>query len=182
MIVIIEGMDRCGKSTLVDSLRKHVMTDPGTFVHHSVSPPKDVKDPNKWELDNYRALIDFAGGAAAGDQSILFDRFHLGAYVYGVKYRGQSENIIAEIEDYYPAFKNDAILITLVDYPSAIVERDDDDSIESTEEDFAETYKSFIRAFMDSKIEKKIMLNITEIGGFKNLLPRVERFIDENSQ
>ena len=182
MIVIIEGMDRCGKSTLVDSLRKHVMTDPGTFVHHSVSPPKDVKDPNKWELDNYRSLIEFASDANASGRSVLFDRFHLGAYVYGVKYRGQSENIISEIEEGFPSFTKEAILITLVDYPSAIVERDDNDSIESSEADFQESYDAFVRAFTDSKIEKKIMLNITEIGGFKNLLPRVERFIDENSQ
>ena len=182
MIVIIEGMDRCGKSTLVDSLRKYVLTDPGTIVHHSVSPPKDAKDPNKWELDNYRALIDFASDANDRGQSVLFDRFHLGAYVYGVKYRGQSESIIIEIEEGLSSFTKEAILITLVDYPSAIVERDDDDSIESSEDDFAETHRSFIQAFVNSKIEKKMMLNITEIGGFKNLLPRVERFIDENSQ
>ena len=53
-IYIIEGQDRCGKSTAVDILRKTI-TNPKILVIHSAKPPRDV-DAEQWTLDYYQSL------------------------------------------------------------------------------------------------------------------------------
>lgn len=171
MRLIIEGMDRCGKSTLINDLRRNVLRQPGLIVHHSVSPP-GVQFKNVWELRNYRDLIDNTEG-----RDVIFDRFHLGAYVYGTFYRGQSETIIEDIEEGKSNFVNTTFLVMLTDYPVNIHERDDGNSIEGSLANFEETHLAFERAFDKSKIVNKMKLNITEIGGFKSILPKVKEFL-----
>ena len=178
MILIIEGMDRCGKSTLVEQLRKNYFTSPNILVHHSSSPPK-VTDPNEWEIIHYRKLLDTSYALNyTHDFNVIFDRFHLGAIVYGKKYRNADPEDIYSIEQMYIHPNDEIALILLTDYGSRIVERDDDDSIESTEEEFDQTGEAFEEAFERSIIPNKLHINITENGGFRNTYKTVTDFLD----
>lgn len=178
MILIIEGMDRCGKSTLVEQLRKRYFTDPRILVHHSSSPPK-VENPNEWEVQHYRSLFDTSYYLNyAEDFNVIYDRFHLGAIVYGKKYRNVDPEDIYAIENMYIHPKDEIALVLLTDHTEAILDRDDGESLESRAADFAETRRAFEVAFSRSIIPNKLHIHITENGGFANTYETVTKFLD----
>lgn len=178
MLVIIEGLDRCGKSTLAEHLRKRYFTSPNILVHHSSSPPK-VEDPNMWELAHYTSL--FYTSKFLVDRyfyNVIFDRFHLGAAVYGKKYRGANPVDIYEIDKYFIHNYSNAALILLTDNPEAIAARDDGDSLEKSVEEYTQTAAAFIEAYKMSSCVNKLHINITDNGGFVNTIPTVTSFLD----
>lgn len=182
MLVIVEGLDRCGKSTLVEHLRKRYFTSPNILVHHSSSPPK-VDDPNQWELKHYDSLFRTSKDLVKfGGFNIIFDRFHLGAAVYGEKYRKANPVSVFEIDRQHLSSYSRAALILITDEPKAISYRDDGDSLESSIEDYEQTRDSFLSAFEKSSCVNKLHINITSNGGFKNTIPTVERFLNEHAK
>ena len=178
MILIIEGMDRCGKSTLVEQLRKRYFPNPKTIVHHSSSPPK-VGNPNLWEITHYSSLLDHSFQLSIDhDFDIIFDRFHLGAIVYGQKYRNANPQDIYGVENMFIGPNDDIALVLLTDWTHNIMDRDDNDSLESSPSEFDETRIAFEEAFSRSIIPHKLHINIHENGGFKNTHPTVTQFLD----
>lgn len=179
MILIIEGMDRCGKSTLVEQLRKNYFYNHKIFIHHSSSPPKIVPDPNAWEVAHYSAMLDASYALNyAHDFDIIFDRFHLGAIVYGKKYRNADPEEIYSIEQMHIHSNDEIALVLLTDWTNKIMERDDDDSLESSSTEFDETRMAFEEAFDRSIIPNKLHINISENGGFKNTYDTVTNFLN----
>lgn len=178
MILIIEGMDRCGKSTLVEQLRKRYFTDPRILVHHSSSPPK-VDNPNEWEVQHYKSLLDTSYYLNyAEDFNVIYDRFHLGAIVYGKKYRNADPEDIYSIENMLVRKDDEIALVLLTDWTHAIMDRDDENSLESGPSEFDETRMAFEEAFKRSIIPHKLHINISENGGFKNTYSTVTKFLD----
>lgn len=179
MILIIEGMDRCGKSTLVEQLRKrYFLNNTRVLVHHSSSPPK-VENPNEWEVHHYKSLLDASYMLNyTNDFDIIYDRFHLGAIVYGKKYRNADPEDIYAIENMYVHPGDEIALVLLTDHTEAILERDDDDSLESSAAEFDETRRAFEEAFSRSIIPNKLHINISENGGFKNTYDTVTNFLN----
>jgi len=179
MLLIIEGMDRCGKSTLVEHLRKRYFTSPNILVHHSSSPPK-VEDPNMWELKHYGSLFRTAKDLVQfGGYDVIFDRFHLGAAVYGEKYRGANPTDVYDLDAWYLSHYKRAALILLTDEPEAIASRDDGDSLEQSVDEYSQTAAAFIETYKISTCVNKLHINITENGGFVNTVPAVTKFLDE---
>jgi thymidylate kinase len=178
MLLIIEGMDRCGKSTLVEHLRKRYFTSPNILIHHSSSPPK-VEDPNAWELKHYSSLF-YTSQLLVDDYSydVIFDRFHLGAAVYGKKYRNALPHDVYTMDNRFLLGYEKAALILLTDDPEAIAARDDGDSLESGVEEYHETMQAFIEAYAMSSCMNKLHINITDNGGFVNTIPTVEQFLN----
>lgn len=177
MILIIEGMDSCGKSTLVQNLRRYVLTTPKTIVHHSSSPPKNIQNPNGWEYEHYlhlsktfRTLSDNQG------YDIICDRFHIGSMVYGTKYRGLVPHGIFLIDKDHLASK-DVHLVLLVDDPAKVIERHDGLSIEKTETEFSETRNSFEYYFNYSRIPNKILIDVSDNGGYENTIHTVSNWL-----
>ena len=179
MILIIEGMDRCGKSTLVEQLRKNYFYNHKILIHHSSSPPKIVPDQNAWEVAHYSAMLDTSYALNyTHDFDVIFDRFHLGAIVYGKKYRNANPEDIYAIE-YASIHENDEIaLVLLTDLTGKIMERDDNDSLESSADEFDETRMAFEEAFGRSIIPNKLHINISENGGFANTYDTVTNFLN----
>jgi thymidylate kinase len=81
MIIVIEGCDGAGKSTLAHTLAD--MFD--LTVHHEGPPPADVP-----ALEHYGALVESHRWAIARGniKGVVFDRLALGERVYGPVYRG----------------------------------------------------------------------------------------------
>lgn len=73
MFIIIEGADRTGKSTLAEKLVSYM---PNAVLIHS-GPPK-TKEPYK----------EYAQTILSSRGNIIFDRFHLGEFVYSQLWRG----------------------------------------------------------------------------------------------
>jgi len=181
MILIIEGMDRCGKSTLIANLRKHYFTNPKLIVHHASSPPHGVEDSNAWEVEHYSEVADtFHHLSAKEGYDIICDRFHLGAIVYGMKYRGLDPYTIYKVDSKKVAFglEQEVVMILLTDDVESVMSRDDGDSIETSAAEFKSTSEQFIRVFDYSTIKNKLHINITDNGGFENTLPAVTNFLN----
>lgn len=175
MNIIVCGQDRCGKSTLISQLREH-MYHP--VVIHSSAPPKSVPKKFGWEYNYYTSLTHLSN-TNSGRHDFLFDRFHLGVHVYGTVYREYTkeevELLFSVVEE---NFSNDTMLIVLTDNGCKIASRDDGASHEKSALEYEKTRQKFIEAYELSKLNK-IMINITENGGFANTLPTVLKFIEE---
>jgi thymidylate kinase len=109
---------------------------------------------------------------------VIFDRFHLGAAVYGEKYRGANPADIYELDYKYLHHYADAALILLTDDPKAIAARDDGDSLEKSLQEYNETMSAFIEAYTVSACMHKLHINISSNGGFVNTIPTVTKFLD----
>lgn len=178
MLLIVEGMDRCGKSTLVEHLRKRYFTSPNILVHHSSSPPA-TPNPNSWELKHYASL--FQTSQMLVDEysyNVIFDRFHLGGAVYGAKYRNAHPNDIYELDSHFLFGYQNAALILLTDDPEAIAARDDGDSLEKSVDEYQETLSAFVKAYTMSTCLNKLHINVSGNGGFVNTIPTVTKFLD----
>ena len=181
MILIICGMDRCGKSTLISNLRKYYFKNPKTIVHHSSAPPKGVVDSNAWEVEHYSETADtFHHLSAKEGYDIICDRFHLGAIVYGMRYRGLDPYTIYRVDANRVAkgHEKNVALVLLTDDTVAIMSREDGQSLESSRQEYEDTREEFVRVFGYSSIRHKLHINITDNGGFQNTYPTVERFLN----
>jgi thymidylate kinase len=179
MILIIEGMDSCGKTTLISNLRKNYFSNHKLIVHHSSAPPNGVADRNLWEVEHYRELAKtFDDLSKDQGYDIICDRFHLGAMVYGMRYRGLNPYSIFEIDRDIISNIHDVCLVLLTDYPDKILARHDKQSIETTSNEFETTRQEFLNFFNYSRISHKLRINITDNGGFINTYSTVKSFLD----
>lgn len=81
MIVIVEGIDRVGKSTLCEMIQK----DLGLTKFRHIDMFERKKGFEDKEAD---VMLQLAGACKRLEANIVFDRFHLSEYVYGVVDRG----------------------------------------------------------------------------------------------
>lgn len=96
--IILEGNEASGKSTLSDEIiktYKRIFPD-GKIIFEHVGPP-DKFDPEAQTVEEFSAqcrdrLLDFVIRYDVEDSNTLclFDRFHIGAHVYGTLFRPES--------------------------------------------------------------------------------------------
>ena len=91
MIIIVEGVDRVGKTTLCNALSNE--TSIPIYKHHNIVMNYSDMD-NSNETDKMLQLIDVCN---ITHSSIIFDRFHFSDYVYGTLERGY--DTISSIEN-----------------------------------------------------------------------------------
>lgn len=82
MVVIVEGVDRVGKTTLCDAIMKEVR---GIKKFKKQRKFDIKKADNANETDKYLMLLDMCEDYGL---SVLFDRLHLSDYAYGLLERG----------------------------------------------------------------------------------------------
>lgn len=178
MILIVCGLDRCGKTTLINNLRKNYFKSPDTLVIHSSAPP-DVENKNEWEIDHYYSVFKTSKLLSRIGYDIIFDRFHLGAIVYGEKYRNADASKIYELEQHQLSGFEEIAIVLLTDNAEEVVKRDDGESNEKNIEDFEQTKLAFEKSLQNSVCKHKLLVNITENGGFVNTYSTVTKFLDE---
>ena len=145
MIIIVEGIDRVGKTTLCNKISnkfnvpiyKHV----GNFEYSNMD--------NNNETDKMLQILQVMK-LVGSERILVLDRFHLTDYVYGILNRNYDKDKakvnFKQIEDFLD--KNEAILIMLE--PTDI-------SMSSKEhgEDLSNHYNIFLDIFKESKIKYK---------------------------
>lgn len=89
MLIVLEGPDGGGKSTLATALAERFAQEPGTqsrVIH--TGPPSD---PSRCPFDEYEvALNDLMPEILSPDHLVVLDRWHAGDPIYGPRYRGFS--------------------------------------------------------------------------------------------
>lgn len=87
-IIVVEGIDRVGKTTIANMIQSSMSIEPylkfGLFKHDESFIRYDQMDSDN-EADKMSQLLTIAD---TFNNNIMFDRFHLSDFVYGVINRG----------------------------------------------------------------------------------------------
>ena len=96
---------------------------------------------------------------------MIFDRFHLGEYVYAPRYRGYSGDYIFDLEDSMHASLLSNVQLILLTTQNFNIMTDDNLSFDFTRR--AEEQASFIEAFNKSSFTRKKIIQVNdELTGF----------------
>ena len=157
MKIIICGIDKTGKDTLINNLQNALGYYP--VIHHS--KPQELKcyaGNRSLELYQKECFNNMFRILKAPNINIILNRTHLGECVYAERYRDYSGNYVFELEksneiqNYYDIF---LILLTCSDTSIMV---DDGESHDFSKKD--EEQLDFIAAYDKSIIMHKLMLNV----------------------
>lgn len=152
MIYVVEGLDRCGKSTFINEL-KTKLNNP--FIIHCGKPPDHLKNDYYYSLYFYMDLLLMCISESNYGRDVILDRSWIGETVYGPLYR--NINIpLSSLEKHLPYNFDDICLIMFTDSPKKLIEREDGESHSSTIGSKIKEIELFNLAFNNTKIKKKI--------------------------
>jgi len=97
---IIEGQDCTGKSTIISKLlAKLARREFPASYHHFMHPKGDTNEAKyAYQHGQFQLMFDMVR-ASLGNTRWVFDRAHIGEYVWGPKYRGLWPQYMYELED-----------------------------------------------------------------------------------
>lgn len=163
-IVILEGLDNCGKSTLIRHFRKYD-PNPKTIALASTSPPKQMLLSNtEWTKQHYESILGEMVSLGARGFDVFADRCHCGETVYSPLYRNTKADYIWDIEKKLCYNNPNIFLITIIDSGKNIAARDDGLSNESSIEQFDASRELFIEAHNKSCIVNKKLHDVEKDG------------------
>lgn len=182
-LIIIEGIDRAGKDSVIEKLG--VNKNPYSVMRHFLAPIGENKDDKRLyamhEIAKEMSLSENNRNKEIFNQSIgnfpepfwVWNRGHLGEYVYGQLYRELTFDDVAYIWDlenlYGFDYKNDIYLIMMyasnVDF---ICKNDDGNSLSSDVNMKIKEIKYFSEAYKLSNIKNKIAVNVTNENGYRD--------------
>jgi len=179
--LIIEGLDRTGKSTLIEGICKFYEYD-NIMVRHCGKPPKKIKldEVYKWQMQCFikeGKLNEYIHNTEFNEfnyyeNKIIYNRYYLGEYVYGILYREYKEEFIAhrikEFESQYINFTN-TYLITLIADPEFLMNNEDGNSFAKNLEQKSQEIELFKSIHEKSSIINKLLLRVD--NGIGEYLP-----------
>jgi thymidylate kinase len=175
---IVEGVDRLGKGTLIDGIQHRLGYH--TVIHFEKPKLLDVYDglasaatsdlQNTLQIYQKKSFINMFD-LLWSDAKIIFDRSHLGEYVYGPMYRGYNADYIFELEETNGAknLLNTKLILLTEDFTVSQHFVDDGKSLGSIDARQREQ-DLFMQAFELSEFENKKIICVTdpETGMFKS--------------
>lgn len=189
-LIIVDGMDNTGKSTLIARLTK-VLESLGntTITIHSQKPPKDIapEDTAAYQHKYYLDLINMLATLKSERKYdyIILDRGWISEYVYGPLYRNRSKQEI--VEDNIVLDKkvlslfnipSDVYLIMLLGSTKFLLSREDGKSLSDNDESLIELERTeFEKGYDYSLIDKKIYYEVDSDNEYIEILPDVCRNI-----
>jgi thymidylate kinase len=179
MKIIVEGIDRLGKDTLINGLINEL------GYHHVIhySSPKNYESYSKRYGNEFGAqkfqensFIEgfklLNGDAPDHCQNIIMNRFHLGEYVYSPMYRGYSGDYVFRIEKMFPQAMQQAVLFLLHTNNFDIMT---DDGKSHDFEKREDEQNAFKEAFKQSSIKNKFKICVNLVGQYRSK----ENILDE---
>lgn len=158
----MEGVDNSGKTTQIKLLMKHLIAKPTHVIHYSNIPGLNKEECINFSKILYHDMFQLMFDAYKHDRNLIFDRAHLGEFVYSPIYRGYNGEYIYDIEKqwYKNEFWNYVYLFVFIDKPENLISREDGLSFSTELEKKNQEIHNFKEAFDKSKIKKKFLLNI----------------------
>lgn len=163
-LIIVEGQDNCGKSTLLRRLRSMIDT-PRIITLSSSGPPKNTGQ--EWNIEHYSEVFEMMLEMILGASrfTVLADRFHIGETCYGPLFRNADSEYIWELEEQVMKLIGEkTYLIVLTDNGVAISDREDGHSIEQSPSEFDMIGDMFVAGYHRSSIPNKQLINISNDG------------------
>ena len=191
--IILEGTDRVGKSTLITGISEYHNYD-NIIVRHCGKPPKHInkEDVYQWQMRCFikeAVLADILKNMEIGEHRyyenvVIYNRYYLGEYVYGIMFREYREEFIehrlSEFESQHIDLDNTK-LITLVADPEFLMSKEDGNSFSQTLEQKTKEVELFKIIHNKSLIKNKLLLKVDNDGEFlpkEQLLNTVLDFIN----
>lgn len=180
-LIIIEGVDRLGKSTIIEGICKELNFD-NVLVRHFGKPPKgmtpqEVLDFQFKCFDNEANLIHemrrmfHYSKYHYYDDTIIWNRSHLGEFVYSQMFRsGNPKELKDKLlfwERFHLNYKNEPdfqiYLITLTADPQFALRNEDGHSFSQTIEQKVKEIELFNEVHEFSTIEKKLIVKVDQL-------------------
>ena len=187
-LIIVDGMDNTGKSTLIARLTK-VLESLGntTITIHSQKPPKDIapEDTSAYQHKYYLDLINMLATLKSERKYdyIILDRGWISEYVYGPLYRNRGKQEI--VEDNIVLDKkvlslfnipSDVYLIMLLGSTKFLLSREDGKSLSDNDESLIELERTeFEKGYDYSLIDKKIYYEVDSDNEYIEILSDICR-------
>lgn len=158
--IIVEGLDRCGKTTQIKRMMKYFMDKPIQWLHYSalpgVTPSEQTEFFKKTFRDMFRMILTHES------TNWILDRSHLGEAVYAPLYRPQENpSYVWYLEgEYRIGSRADIALIILLDSSLENLKRDDGDSLSTDVEMVKKEIEGFKQVFRSTSIQNKILIDI----------------------
>jgi thymidylate kinase len=167
--IIIEGLDRLGKSTLVSGIEERLgcftklhFGKPLILEHYklAVGEPYAKEAYQRESFEQMFRVLD-------SEARMILDRGHLGEAVYSKRYRGYNGDYVFDLENvkHVNALTN-TLLVLLVNHDKELERKlvDDGQSFDWQKRD--EEQQDFIAAFNRSRIQHKLMVSVGAHGEF----------------
>lgn len=166
----IEGLDRLGKSTLIEGIKNQL----GFFqvVHFSKPEVLDAYEKNIDHLIPGHQLLSYQTDSftnsmliAKSGARVIFDRWHLGEVVYAPMYRGYHGDYVFDIERaaLMDQCKSVRLILLTENFDHSIHFESDGESFDDSRR--REEQEQFIQAFTRSIIPDKRIICVTGPDG-----------------
>jgi len=185
--VIIEGLDRCGKNEHIKFLCS--LTENYTVRHFNTPQGNtDEEKVNFQKLDFTHAfsLVHQAEKEEKEkpDKLYIWNRSHIGEWVYGQKYRNYKPTWIWDTERFWDYHTKDNVyLIMLLADPCITLQNDDGNSLSAELKNRTHELELFEEAFELSNIPKKMKYWVTDGNHYKTIETiqnDLKQFIDDD--
>ena len=165
MNIILEGMDRVGKSTLARMLQTWMLANRATSFHNvsccAFKLPKGKEEEvSRFYYSNLIAMM-------CQQWKFIFDRSHIGEAVYSPIYRGYNGDYVFNIEKYYGLENHNNVLFLFDASNQILISRDDgysftsDAELEVRYDMINNERKLFNEAYEKTSIKYKKKIDIT---------------------
>ena len=189
-LIIVEGMDNTGKTTLINRLEKTLVNSTETpskvKIIHLTKPPKDIpKDEIESYMNTYYDTITsqlLDNHIISLYDYIILDRGYISEYVYGPLYRNRNElditvnNLIYE-KKLTKSYKDNIYLILLNSTSNTFLKNNEDnESLSNINDKLLNIEREkFFEGFENSIICNKKLYNVNKSGNelFKDVLPEI---------
>lgn len=102
MILIVEGANRAGKSTMIDYLKKLADNSGVEFVLYNerINKNEHAGTTPEGMYAYAKSVISDLMKEDSKDKLIVFDRFHISEFVYGEAFRGYTNDLMFKVGDF----------------------------------------------------------------------------------
>jgi len=178
--IIIEGGDGLGKDTLIKGLCSHFDYDNIIIRHFGKPPSYYLKDPKQsiyYQFEQFNKEADLLNciydkASIYYENIVIWNRSHLGEYVYSQMFRGIKEKEIKKrlivFEDRWEFNNIPRFLITLTADPEFFLSKEDGQSFSKNIEQKTKELQLFREVHFLSKIEKKLLIKVNNGDKFRN--------------
>lgn len=157
--IAVEGIDRIGKSTLINN----IVSEFELFQIRKFSKP-EINSKHKTFLSyQQESFTDVMKEIKKTKDNLLFDRFTLGEMVYSPLYRNYSGDYVCDLEIEYNIQKDVLLVLLITSNFNLLI--DDNKSFNFNNKVIEQ--ELFLKAFNQSNIKNKIIINVSDNNKFK---------------
>jgi hypothetical protein len=174
---IVEGVDRLGKTSLINELKQQFgffqvmhFAKPEKldyYVRHNYLPAYHTAANDPLKTFQYRSFENGFRLLKSPDNNLIFDRFHLGEFVYANRYRNYPGHYVFNLEYEHQVYRWNHVKLILLTTSNWSFIQDDGQSFDFFQKEAEQ--QDFVTAFEKSDFKHKVIIDVSNgNGGYKS--------------